>query len=161
MSFRMDVKIEKTLEEGVYPAVLNKVEQKETVHGESLMWTFIVPAEDGAEVVGFSSMSPSTKAKAYTWAAAIMGEIDPKTGWGPEDVEDMPCRIVLGIVEDSNGGEKNKVEKVLKTSSEATKKTIDEEEEARKRNFQDIIRQREENRPGYIEGENMPDPVEY
>jgi hypothetical protein len=25
----MDVKIEKTLEEGVYPAVLNKVEQKE------------------------------------------------------------------------------------------------------------------------------------
>ena len=160
MSFRMDVKIEKTLEEGVYPAVLNKVEQKETVHGESLMWTFIVPAEDGAEVVGFSSMSPSTKAKAYTWAAAIMGEIDPKTGWGPEDVEDMPCRIVLGIVEDSNGAEKNKVEKVLKTSSTATKKTIDEEE-ARKRNFQDTIRQREENRPGYVEGEDMPEPVEY
>ena len=160
MGFRMDVKIEKTLEEGVYPAVLNKVEQKETVHGESLMWTFIVPAEDGAEVVGFSSMSPSTKAKAYTWAAAIMGEIDPKTGWGPEDVEDMPCRIVLGIVEDSNGAEKNKVEKVLKTSSTATKKTIDEEEKARKRNFQDIIRQREENRPGYVAGEDEPLPEE-
>lgn len=125
----MDVKIEKTLEEGVYKAVLNKVEQKETIHGESLMWTFVVPAEDNAEVVGFSSMSPSTKAKAYTWAAAIMGEIDPKVGWGPEDVEDQPCRIVLGIVEDSNGTEKNKVEKVLKASSKSSKQTADEEDE--------------------------------
>jgi hypothetical protein len=72
----------------------------------------------------------------------------------------MPCRIVLGIVEDSNGAEKNKVEKVLKTSSTATKKTIDEEEKARKRNFQDIIRQREENRPGYVAGEDEPLPEE-
>jgi hypothetical protein len=157
----MDVKIERTLEEGVYPAILHKVDQKETIHGESLMWTFSVPSEDGAEVVGFSSMSPSTKAKAYTWAAAIMGEIDPKIGWGPEDVEDRACRIVLGIVEDSNGAEKNKVEKVLRASSKATRKTIDEEEEIPERDFRALIRQREENRPGYVAGEGMPDPVEY
>jgi hypothetical protein len=156
----MDVKIEKTLEEGVYPAILRKVDQKETIHGESLMWTFIVPSEGGAEVVGFSSMSPSTKAKGYGWATALMGEIDPKTGWGPEDVEDMPCRIVLGIVEDANGAEKNKVEKVLKASSKATKKTIDEEEEIPERDFRDLIRQREENRPGYVAGEDAPLPEE-
>lgn len=134
MSFRMDVKVERTLEEGVYKAVLNKVEQKETQFGEKLMWTFLVEAEDGAEVVGFSSMSPSTKAKAYTWAAAIMGEIDPKTGWGPEDVEDMPCRIVLDIVEDSNGTEKNRVTKILKPSLKSSK-TVDEEDEE---DFSDI-----------------------
>ena len=125
----MDVKVEKTLEEGVYKAVLHDVTQKETIHGESLMWTFIIPAEDNAEVVGFSSMSPSTKAKAYTWATAIMGEIDPKVGWGPEDVKDMPCRVVLGIVEDSNGVEKNKVEKVLRASTKSSKQAADIEAE--------------------------------
>jgi hypothetical protein len=156
----MDVKIERTLEEGVYPATLHRVEQKETVHGESLMWTFIVPSEGGAEVVGFSSMSPSTKAKGYGWAAALMGEIDPRIGWGPEDVQEKACRIVLGIVEDANGGEKNRVEKVLKASSKAEKKTTDEEEEIPERDFRDILRQREENRPGYVAGEAVPDPEE-
>jgi hypothetical protein len=110
----MGVKVEKTLEEGIYSAILKDVTQKETIHGESLMWTFIIPSEDDAEVVGFSSMSPSNKAKAYQWASAIMGEIDPKIGWGPEDVIGGKCRLVLGLVEDSNGVEKNKVEKILK-----------------------------------------------
>jgi hypothetical protein len=131
----MDVKVERTLEEGVYKAVLNKIEQKETKFGETLMWTFIVPAEDNAEVVGFSSMSPSTKAKAYNWAAAIMGGIDPKAGWGPEDVEDMPCQIVLSVDKNSDGNEINKVEKVLKASSTATKEAVDEENEE---DFSDI-----------------------
>ena len=81
MSFRMDVKVEKRLEEGVYHARLVNVEQKETKFGERLMWTFEVGRES-TQVVGFTSMSPSTKAKAYQWAAAIMGEIDPKLGWG-------------------------------------------------------------------------------
>ena len=158
MSFRMDVRVEKTLQEGVYVAILQKVEQKETVHGLSLMWTFSVPSSDGAEVVGFSSMSPSTKAKGYGWAAALMGEIDPKTGWGPEDVQEKACRIVPGILDDANGGKKNKVEKVLRASSKAP---IVEEEAAPKRDLRDLIRQREENRPGYVAGEDAPPPEEY
>ncbi len=119
-SFRMGVKVAKTLEEGIYDAILLDVTQKETIHGKSLMWTFAIPNEDDAEVVGFSSMSPSNKAKAYQWASAIMGEIDPKKGWGPEDVIGGKCRIVLGIVEDANGVEKNKVEKLLKPSKAQT-----------------------------------------
>jgi len=63
-------------------------------------------------VVGFTSMSPSTKAKAYQWAAAIIGEIDPKLGWGPEDLIGGECVMVLEAAEDAQGLEKNKVVKV-------------------------------------------------
>jgi len=77
----MDVKVEKILEDGAYDAKLMNVEQKETKFGDRLMWTFEVGGEN-TEVVEFTSMSPSTKAKAYQWAVAIAGEIDPKLGWG-------------------------------------------------------------------------------
>jgi hypothetical protein len=111
LSFRMDVKVEKVLQDGAYDAKLVNVEQKETKFGDRLMWTFEV-GEESTEVVGFTSMSPSTKAKAYQWASAIMGEIDPKLGWGPEDVIGGACIVVLEAAEDAQGTEKNKVVKV-------------------------------------------------
>ena len=111
MSFKMDVKVEKVFEDGVYDAKLVNVEQKETKIGDRLMWTFEVNREN-TEVVGFTSMSPSTKAKAYQWAAAIAGEIDPKLGWGPGDVIGGECVVVLEAAEDAQGIEKNKVVKV-------------------------------------------------
>jgi hypothetical protein len=111
VSFRMDVKVEKVLEEGAYDAKVFNVEDKETKFGSRIMWTFDLPGEN-TQVVGFTSMSPSTKAKAYQWAAAIIGEIDPKVGWGPEDLIGGECVVVLEVAEDAQGVEKNKVVKV-------------------------------------------------
>jgi hypothetical protein len=111
LSFRMDVKVEKVLEDGAYNAKLLNVEQKETKFGDRLMWTFEVGRES-TQVVGFTSMSPSTKAKAYQWASAIAGEIDPKLGWGPQDLIGGECVVVLEAAEDAQGAEKNKVVKV-------------------------------------------------
>ena len=111
MSFRMDVKVEKVLEDGVYDAKLVNVEQKDTKFGDRLMWTFAVAGEN-TEVVGFTSMSPSTKAKAYQWASAIAGEINPKLGWGPEDLIGGECVVVFEAAEDAQGIEKNKVVRV-------------------------------------------------
>jgi hypothetical protein len=111
LSFRMDVKVEKVLEDGAYDARLINVEQKQTKFGDRLMWTFKV-AEEDTEVVGFTSMSPSTKAKAYQWAVAIAGEIDPKLGWGPKDLIGGECVVVLEAAEDAQGTEKNKVVRV-------------------------------------------------
>src|SRR5829696_6381002 len=111
MSFHMDVRIEKVFEEGPYRAVLVNVEEKDTKFGERLMWTFRLLNEN-AQVVGFTSMSPSSRAYAYQWAAAIMGEIDPNEGWGPEDVIGGECFVVLEVAEDATGQEKNKVVKV-------------------------------------------------
>jgi hypothetical protein len=127
LSFRMDVKVEKVLEEGAYDAKLVNVEQKETKFGDRLIWTFEVDREN-TEVVGFTSMSPSTKAKAYQWAAAIAGEIDPKLGWGPEDLIGGECVVVLEAAEDTQGTEKNKVVKVkpLRKNEAATAETASE-----------------------------------
>ena len=111
MSFRMNVKVEKVLEDGAYEARLVNVEEKATIFGNRLMWNFQVDGEN-TEVVGFTSMSPSTKAKAYQWASAIAGEIDPKSGWGPEDLVGGECVVVLEVAEDAQGIEKNRVVKV-------------------------------------------------
>ncbi len=108
MSFRMNVRVEKILEEKAYRAVLVNVEEKETTHGRRLMWTFRI-VDENVEVVGFTSMSPSSRAKAYQWARALMGEIDPRVGWGPEDVVDRECVVVLKVGEDAQGFQKNKV----------------------------------------------------
>jgi hypothetical protein len=129
LSFRMDVKVEKVLEDGDYDANLVNVEQKETKFGVRLMWTFEV-AEENTEVVGFSSMSPSTKANAYQWAAAIAGEIDPKLGWGPEDLIGGECVVVLEAAEDAQGTAKNKVVKV-KPPRKGRVQTIDPEKDSR------------------------------
>jgi len=111
MIYNCSIKVEKVLEDGAYDAKLVSVEQKETKFGDRLMWTFAV-AEENTEVIGFTSMSPSTKAKAYQWAVAIAGEIDPKLGWGPEDVIGGACVVVLETAEDAQGTEKNRVVKV-------------------------------------------------
>jgi len=107
----MDVRVDRVLEDGAYDARLVNVEQKETKFGNRLMWNFQVDGEN-TEVVGFTSMSPSTKAKAYQWASAIAGEIDPELGWGPEDLIGGECVVVLEAAEDAQGTEKNKVVRV-------------------------------------------------
>jgi len=123
----MDVKVEKVLEDGVYDARLMNVEQKETKFGDRLMWTFEVNGEN-TEVVGFTSMSPSTKAKAYQWASAIAGEIDPNLGWGPEDLIGGGCVVVLEAAEDAQGIEKNKVVKVKPPRKDLTETANPERE---------------------------------
>jgi len=108
MSFRMAVRIDEVLGEGLYPAVLENIEEKETKFGRRLMWIFRTLAKN-IEVVGFTSMSPSTRANAYRWAEALMGEIDPEGGWGPEDVIGRECTVLVKVAEDAQGFERNKV----------------------------------------------------
>ena len=120
MSFRMNVKVEKILEEKPYRAVLVNVEEKETTHGRRLMWTFRI-VDENVEVVGFTSMSPSSRAKAYKWARVLAGEIDPRVGWGPEDVVDRECVVVLKVGEDAQGFQKNKVVDVRPLGQEGHK----------------------------------------
>jgi len=129
MTFRMDVKVDRVLNDGTYEAVLDNVEQKDTKFGERLMWSFRIPGEDDTTVTGWSSLSPSTRAKAYNWALAIMGEIDPKKGWGPEDVIGGACRVVLDTYVDGQSVEKNGVDKVLRPKVPAADAEEDPEEE--------------------------------
>jgi hypothetical protein len=111
VSFRMGVQEDKVLPPGPYQAVLEDIEIKETAHGERLMWTFDVPSEN-AQVVGFSSLNEKTSAKAYQWASAIAGKIDPKAGWGPQTVKGKRCTIYVDTATDAQGRVKNKVQGV-------------------------------------------------
>jgi hypothetical protein len=119
MSFRMNVRVDEIVEDGDYEAVLDHIDQiTATFQGEEserLKWVFRIPDKHDAEIVGFTSMSPSTRAKPYQWAEVLMGEINPKIGWGPDDVEGKRCRIFVGTTKDAQGDEKNRVEKVLKS----------------------------------------------
>jgi len=108
MSFRMEVRVDEVLAEGPYPAALENVEERETKYGRRLMWIFRTLGKN-IEVVGFTSMSPSTRANAYRWAEALKGPIDPKVGWGPEDVVGRECVVVLEVATDAQGFERNKV----------------------------------------------------
>ncbi len=117
MSFRMGVQEDKVLPPGPYQAVLDDIEVKQTAHGERLMWTFGVPSEN-AQVVGFSSLNEKTSAKAYQWASAIAGEIDPKEGWGPKTVQGKRCTIYVDTARDAQGRVKNKVQGVTPLGEE-------------------------------------------
>jgi hypothetical protein len=107
MSFRIEVKSDKPLEPGTYPAELRSIEEKETQYGERLLWLFDVP-EHGAEVAGFTSLSSSRQANAFLWATALNPDIVSQRSWGPEDVEGRQCTLVVGIYEGAKG-KKNKV----------------------------------------------------
>ncbi len=74
-------------------------------------------------MVGFTSMSPSTRAKAYQWATAINPDIAQSKNWGPDDVVGRPCRVDVEVKTDAQGNTKNKVEKV-----KPTKKQVEAEE---------------------------------
>jgi hypothetical protein len=115
----MDVKVEKVLEEETFEAILDRIEEITVTfageESERLMWCFIIPPEGNVEVVGFTSRSPSTKAKAFAWATVLNPEIAKRKNWGPDDVVGKPCRVDVGVYKDSQGVEKNKVEKVKPT----------------------------------------------
>jgi hypothetical protein len=127
MSFTMEIKHERVLEEETFEAVLDRIEQKTVAfageESERLMWAFRVPSEDDVEVVGFTSMSPSTRGKAFAWATAINPDIAESKNWGPDDVAGKPCRVDLEVRKDAQGVEKNAVAKV-----KPTKKQVEVEE---------------------------------
>lgn len=126
----MQVKVEKVLEEETFEAVLDRIEEKTVTfageESERLMWVFKISSEDDVEVVGFTSMSPSTKAKAFTWATALEPEIANSKNWGPEDVVGKNCRVDVGLYKDSSGVEKNKVEKVKSSKKQVEQAETDD-----------------------------------
>ena len=106
------VKRDGVLEPGIYRAILEALEEKQTKFGNRAFWKF-EELETGAEVVGFTSLSSSTQAKAYRWAFSINPEIGSTKNWGPEDVENRECFLELDVYVDSEGRTKNKIIEVL------------------------------------------------
>jgi hypothetical protein len=112
MSWKMDVRKDEPVPPGWYEAVCRKVEDMNTTFGMRLRWTFWL-LKMSAEVSGWTSMSPSTKARAYQWAEVLNGgPIDPAVGWGPETVEGKRCWVKVEAYKDSKGETRSKVTEI-------------------------------------------------
>src|SRR5215212_5018901 len=107
----MKIRRNTILQPGTHRARLDSIQEKETIHGERLMWSW-EELETGAEVVGFTSLSPSEMANAYKWAVALNPDIANRTSWEFEDVIGRECLLRLEVVQGPQGP-KNKIAEVL------------------------------------------------
>ncbi len=112
MTWKMEVRKDDPAPPGWHEAECRKVEDVDTTYGMRLRWTFWL-SELGVEVTGWTSMSPSTRARAYEWAEVLNGgAIDPATGWGPNTVEGKHCNVKVEAYEDSKGETRTKVTEI-------------------------------------------------
>jgi hypothetical protein len=112
VTWRMEVREDKPVPPGWHEAECRQVEDVDTVHGTRLRWKYKLP-KIGAEVSGWTSMSPSTKARAYQWAEVLNGgPIDPAVGWGPDTVEGKRCIVKVESYKDSKGETRTKVAEI-------------------------------------------------
>ena len=110
MSFKINVNRAKTIEPDDYRAILESVEEKETVYGERLIWLFRVP-EHGVQIAGFTSRSESTLSKPYRWATVLNPAVAAESSWGPDDVVGKECTVVVDVYQ-GDKGTKNRVSEV-------------------------------------------------
>ena len=128
MPWKMEIRKDDPTPPGWYEAECRKVEDVDTTFGMRLRWMFWL-LKMSAEVSGWTSMSPSTKARAYGWAEVLNGgPIDPEAGWGPETVEGKRCMAKVEEYTNSKGELRTKVTEIKPTDNNP-------EEEA---NFSDI-----------------------
>jgi hypothetical protein len=114
----MDVRKDEPVPPGWYEAVCKQVEDMDTTFGMRLRWTFWL-LKLSAEVSGWTSMSPSTKARAYQWAEVLNGgPIDPKDGWGPQMVEGKRCWVKVEAYKDAKGETRTKVTEIAPIDEE-------------------------------------------
>jgi hypothetical protein len=106
--------------EGIYPAVVEKLEVDRGNYGEYLRWTFAVGHQRG--IVSFTGLTSTTfnmRSKLFKWASAVLGRTF-------EDHEELDtdtllikaCRVYLVIKELDEGGSLNQVERVLAVDDE-------------------------------------------
>jgi hypothetical protein len=125
MTWKMDVRKDEPAPPGWHKAVCLRPEPVETAtFGTRLHWPYRL-LESGIEVSGWTSMSPSTKARAYQWAETLNGgPIDPKDGWGPETVEGKRCMVKVEAYKDSKGETRTKVTEI-KLIDEPSEEEVD------------------------------------
>jgi hypothetical protein len=107
----MKIRRNTTLQPGTHRARLDSIQEKETTYGERLMWSW-EELKTGAEIVGFTSLSPSDMANAYKWAVALNPDIANQTSWEFEDVIGRECLLRVEVVQGPMGP-KNKIAEVL------------------------------------------------
>lgn len=117
-------------QEGIYPAVLERIEESAGLYGQYIKWHFMVPNAKGEaiSVSGLTSttFTPHPKCKFHTFASAIRGKpFQDSEVLNTDELLNKRCRVYLVIREIETGGSINNVERVL---PEVTSEAVDEEE---------------------------------
>ena len=116
--------------EGIYPAVVERLEAQTGSYGEYLRWSFMLttPKGEAINVSGLTSTVFNPRSKLYGWVAAITGktyrvneELDTEALHGKR------CKVYLTIRELDGGGSINQVEKVLPVETESNEPDEDED----------------------------------
>ena len=117
MTFDITFEREEPLPPGIYDAVVDSADLRDTRFGEKILFDFTVP-EHGARVPGWAKPSNHPKSNAYRWSIAINPAVKANGRFRPEDVVDRKCRLELDVYVNSEGDKKNKIVRVLPAEEE-------------------------------------------
>jgi hypothetical protein len=116
----LEIPVTNAVDEGIYPAVLTKLDLKTIEGGDTFrIWTFDVTADgEVKKITASSSLMLGPKSKAYKWVSALLGR-RPEPGEKIE-VVGYPCQLHLIVDEDTGY---NKVESVLPAGGKVAPRT--------------------------------------
>lgn len=104
--------------EGVYDAALEGIEEGDNDFGAFRKWTFLVQTPDGERTVtAMTSGASGPKAKAYRWAATLLGH---KPSGEEEHLAGLSCQVHLIVNEDGF----NRVETLLPAATRQQGSTL-------------------------------------
>jgi hypothetical protein len=114
--------------EGIYDAVVEKLEFQQGVYGDYIRWSFMVatPKGEAITVTGLTSrtFTPHPKCKFYHWASTVRGKpFAVGEVLETDALKNLKCRVYLVVRELETGGSVNQVEWVLPCEEPVTKGT--------------------------------------
>lgn len=110
-------------QEGIFPAVVERLEVQTGQFGEYLRWSFLVPTKQGEAitVTGLTSTIFNNRSKFYSWASAVKRKpFSEGEALDTDTLHNQKCRVYLTIKELDGGGSINQVEKVLPADEDPT-----------------------------------------
>lgn len=111
-----------TKKRGVYPAVVDSVDEDDGKFGPQLKFVFKITEGKYADqtVWGWCGQSLTPKSKLTTWLPALLPGISVGKGFelDPADLEGKTCKLVLGVKAGDDGIERNTIESLLPLEDE-------------------------------------------
>jgi len=117
--------------EGIYPAVVEKLEVDHGNYGEYIRWTFAVGHRNGiVSVTGLTSTTFNKRSKLFKWASAVLGRtFEENEELDTDSLLNKGCRVYLTIRELDEGGSVNQVERLLAIEDDSPAGNDDEDDE--------------------------------
>lgn len=111
------------LKAGLYPAVVESIDDDEGSYGPQLKWIFTLGGKaEGKQQFGWCSPVLTPKSKLTAWLAALAPSAQVGKGFelNVEDLVGRECQLVLGVKAGADGIERNTIDSMLPVEIEET-----------------------------------------